>query len=291
MNTDHALVFIVYGGDETYYNGAKFSILSFLSHVEKKHWPHVLVLAEKSEYFSSFPIEVHRLEEQWKESWTCNGQYHFRIKNRGLKHIIEKADNSLNKFLFLDADTYFNYDPSVLFELISDDRSLLFYPEENVYLSKPGSEYYKLKGLTLPLKSGQTYQVTKSSVMWNSGVIGLSRKMLDVLDDADEFILAMMDSDCNAHTIEQFALSEALNKYYEILPAKDKVAHYSTSGRKDWARVVLERFFIENGNKSFEEQVQLAKKVSFTRPLSEVIRGHIYKKKKKLRQLFGLKPE
>ncbi|MGF1721733.1 hypothetical protein L4D20_17020 [Vibrio kyushuensis] len=287
----NAIVSIVYGDDVTYYNGAKFSLISFLSYIPKSDRPKVFVLTEKPEFFSDVPFTVYPISKKQKSEWTCEGKYHFRIKNRGLRYVMDLIPSEINKFIFFDADTHFKKTSSKLFDLISDKNAVLFYPETNIYNAPQESEYGKLKGKQILTSDSSNYEVLDSSVMWNSGVIGISRSMSHSIDYADELILGMMEASCKAHTIEQFALSEALTKDYKLNAARTYVNDYSTSGQKNWAKIVLERFFSEHGNKPFEEQVQLAKVVSFKRPLSVVVRGHIYKKKKKLRKLFGLKEE
>ncbi|WP_047049104.1 hypothetical protein [Vibrio mexicanus] len=287
----NAIVSIVYGDDLTYYQGAKFSLLSFLANCPENGQPNVYVLTEKPDFFSDLPFTVFPISREQKADWTCDGKYHFRIKNRGLKYIIGVIPESVDKFLFFDADTHFKPTSAALFEMISAEKAVLFYPETNIYNVNESSEYGKLKGKEITLSDGGLYSLTPSSTMWNSGVIGVSRSMMSNIDYADNLILGMMELDCQAHTIEQFALSEALVRDFQLSPAREYVNDYSTSGQKNWARIVLQRFFEENGDKPFEEQVELAKTLSFRRPLSEVIKGHIYKKKKKLRKLFGLPEE
>lgn len=287
----NAIVSIVYGDDLTYYNGAKFSLISFLSNIPKENWPKVYILTEKPEFFSDLPFTVYPISPEQKAEWTCGGRYHFRIKNRGLRYIIDLIPSEVDKFLFFDADTHFKSNSVELFELIDDKKAVLFYPETNIYNVSAKSEYGKLKGKKISITDCSNYELSPSSTMWNSGVIGVTRSMMNNVDYADDLILGMMHLDCQAHTIEQFALSEALAKDFELSPARDHVNDYSTSGQKNWARIVLQHFFDENGDKPFETQVQLAKEISFKRPLSEVIRGHIYKKKKKLRKFFGLREE
>lgn len=288
------LAFVVYGNDKTYYQGARFCILSFLANwqggVDSR--PEVVVLAEETEHFSGLPIRVLPISSAQKAEWSLNNTYHFRIKNRGLKYLCDQLPlASEDKLVFLDTDTYFNQATNIYFDAISSTESLMFFPEVKINDLPESNEYAVIRGKDIALEDGSSYCVTEQSTMWASAVIGITGSQKQAFDYADQLIQALRNEGCKAHTLEQFALSEALSRDVALRPAKDWLNHYSTSGRKDWGRKVLERFFIENCNKPFEEQVQLAKKVSFTRPLSEVIRGHIYKKKKKLRQLFGLKPE
>jgi heptosyltransferase-3 len=247
--------------------------------------PNVVVLTERPDYFSNFPIDVLEITSSLKDAWTVGGRYHFRIKNRGLRYITEQYPD-MDKLLFLDTDTYFTEDTSHIFDEIDADKALLFYPEENIYEASGKNEYCKLHNQNFKLPNGEGYKLSPDSVMWNSGVIGLDSNMFEQIDYADDIILVFMETDCKAHTIEQFALSEALRRNYTLVAAKNWVNHYSTSGRKDYARGVLVDFFKEHGHRSFDEQIKAAGKISFRRTLSAVIRGHIYKKKTKLKALL-----
>lgn len=294
MSAKKYLTFVIYGNDKTYYQGAKFCILSFLANWqgEADSRPEVVVLAEETEHFADLPIKLFAISPEQKSEWSLNNTYHFRIKNRGLKYLCEQLSLSPeDKLLFLDTDTYFTQPTNIYFDSISSEQSLMFFPEVNINSLPETNEYAVIRNKDIALPDGSTYRVNAESTMWASAVIGITGKQVEAFDYADQLIQALRKEGCTAHTLEQFALSEALIRIVSLIPAKSWLNHYSTSGRKDWGRKVLERFFAAHDKKPFEEQIQLASKVSFTRPLTEVIRGHIYKKKKKLRQALGLKPE
>ncbi|MEZ8611590.1 hypothetical protein AB4559_00115 [Vibrio sp. 10N.222.51.C8] len=288
------LTFVIYGNDRTYYQGARFCILSFLANWVEENGtrPEISVLAEEPEHFANMPIKVFPISPDQKAEWSLDNTYHFRIKNRGLKYLCDNLELSPeDKLLFLDTDTYFNVPTNVYFDSISDKNALLFCSEVNINTLPSTNEYAHIRDRDIELMDGSVYRTNPDSVMWASAVIGITGKHTSAFDYADVLIQALRQEGCEAHTLEQFALSEALSTQVNIEPAKAWLNHYSTSGRKDWARTVLEQFFEEHGDKPFEEQIRLATEVSFKRPLAEVIRGHIYKKKKKLRKLFGLKEE
>ncbi|MGD8111349.1 hypothetical protein [Vibrio sp. TRT 17S01] len=288
------LAFVIYGNDKTYYQGARFCILSFLANWQgdESSRPEVVVLAEETEHFSGLPIHLFPINTDQKREWSLNNTYHFRIKNRGLKYIGEQLElEEEDKLLFLDTDTYFEQSTNIYFDSISTEQSLMFFPEVAINSLPETNEYAVIRNKTFDLEDGSTYSVNDKSTMWASAVIGITGAQLKAFDYADQLIKVLRNGGCKAHTLEQFALSEALSREVTLVPSKDWLKHYSTSGRKEWGRKVLESFFASHGNRPFEEQIKLAKDVSFTRPFSEVIRGHIYKKKKKLRKLFGLKEE
>ncbi|UUM30480.1 hypothetical protein [Vibrio japonicus] len=290
MSAKKYLTFVIYGNDKTYYQGAKFCILSFLANwqgsVDSR--PEVVVLAEETEHFSDLPIRLFAISPEQKSEWSLNNTYHFRIKNRGLKYLCEQLPlNKEDQLLFLDTDTYFTQPTNIYFDSISSQQSLMFFPEVNINSLPDTNEYAVIRNKDIVLQDGSTYRVNPESTMWASAVIGITGGQADAFDYADQLIQALRKEGCTAHTLEQFALSEALTRVVSLAPAKSWLNHYSTSGRKNWGRKVLEQFFTDHRERKFEDLLKQAKSVSFTRPLSEVIRGHIYKKSKKIKEMFS----
>lgn len=284
------VVYVVYGTENTYYQGCYFSLLSFLAHWSGDPYvPQIVVATERPEYFSHLPITVIGLDKAQISEWGLNGAYHFRIKNRALNHVCQILSlGDQDKLVFFDTDSYFSSDTQVFFNQIGQAQALMYKPEVRLQSLPASNEYGVIRDKSWPLDSGQSYRVTAESMMWSSAVIGITGAMSPVFDEADELMLALRKGGCLAHTLEQFVLSESLRSHYDIIAAKDWIELYSTSGQKNWARNVLNKFFNEYGQKPFEEQVVLSKAVSFTRPLTEVVKGHIYKKKKKLKAWFGI---
>ncbi|RJX72395.1 hypothetical protein DZ860_08265 [Vibrio sinensis] len=287
MESKQYLTFVIYGHDLTYYQGARFGILSFLANWHGKNRPQVVVLTEETEHFDDLPILVIPITSEQKNDWSLGNNYHFRIKNRGLKYISKYINlQPEDKLVFLDTDTYFTQATNIYFDSITSKKALMYFPEVKINDLPESNEYAIIRNKNHLLADGSSYRVTDKSTMWASAVIGVTGSMINSLDYADMLITTLRENGCRAHTLEQYALSEALSRDVELVAAKSWLNHYSTSGRKDWGRKVLQRFFAQYGQLSFEEQIERAKKVSFARPLSEVIRGHIYKKKKKLLALF-----
>ncbi|WP_413112721.1 hypothetical protein [Thaumasiovibrio sp. DFM-14] len=285
------LVYVIYGHDETYYQGARFGILSFLSHWEGGNPPQVVVLTECPEKFEGMPIDIIGLSNQQIREWSLDGAYRFRIKNRALHFFItSRSLSEQSKILFMDTDFYFSQATNIFYEHITDQQALMFFPETSISNLPDDNEYAVLRQRDFVIQ-GKQYRVTEQSMMWASAVIGITPRMIEALEYADQLILAFRKAGCMAHTLEQFALSEALSRNVNLREAKPWVQHYSTSGRKDYARKVLQRFFSRYGSSPFEVQVTASRGVNFRRTLVAVVQGHIYKKKKKLRKLLGLPEE
>ena len=84
------LLYIIYGEDKGYYDGAKFSLLTFMNWVSEKDNIETVILTQKPEEFKNLPVKTISISEKQKKDWSLNGKYHFRIKNRGLSYVMNK---------------------------------------------------------------------------------------------------------------------------------------------------------------------------------------------------------
>lgn len=263
-NFRNIVLYIVYGDDEIYYDGAIFSFLTF------KYWltennTEFVVLTEKPEKFFTYPFTVLTMSNNQKKEWSLNGRYHFRIKNRGIAYAMDKLKiGQFEKILFLDTDTYFKKNPLELFDLIDSDQALMYLNEGLIYERKRFKTYVdNLEGKQIILSQGN-YELSKKSALWGSLMIGIMGSMRQSIDLADELLLEFYDL-IPAHTIEEFSLSETLKQKYKLTEGKNLVNLYSTSRKKEYARNVLSNFFKENSSLSFKEQVSLAQNVRIKR--------------------------
>lgn len=280
MHIHNKLLYIVYGDHDVYYQGAMFSILSFLNNAASlEDTPEIIILTEKPDYFKNYPVSTYLITPEMKASWSVNGKYHFRIKNRGLKHITEQLNfDELDKLLFIDADTYFTKDPNQLFNLISKQQALMFLNEGLITSKKKfGSLKDGMEGVTLQLPSFGEYRLSPDAAMWGSLMIGITPNMFHLLDYADQLMLSLMEK-TDIHTIEQFSLVEALKTKYNVIEGKNFVKHYSTSGKKKHAEKVLRLFFNNVGKQEFTQQLSAAKKVKLTRNLYTVLKQKLAKR-------------
>ena len=269
------LLYIVYGDEPGYYHGAKFSYLTFMHWVEYKNEVEVVVLTERPHEFSEYPLKVISMSSEQKNDWSLNGRYHFRIKNRGLAYVMDKLKlEEQDKILFFDTDTYFHKNPLPLFDLIKPNQALFYLNEGQIYKRKRFSVYIEhLEGRNIKIDN-QYYQLSKKSMMWGSLMVGIMPNMRLSLDWSDKLLIELIDI-VPAHTIEPFALSEALLKKYQIVEGKNYVSLYSTSRKKTHAIEVLKKFFEQYQNFSIEEKIKLAQKVKVKRTFLKVLKQRI----------------
>jgi len=273
------LLYIVYGEDEVYYDGAIFSFMTFMHWLTDTDQVEIVILTEKPEKFAEYPIKTLLISEKQKNDWSINGAYHFRIKNRGLAFVMDKLKlNEIDKILFFDTDTYFHKSPIPLFDLIKSNQALFYLNEGLIYDRKRFNTYVdNLEGKRIEI-DGECYELSKKSALWGSLMVGITVNMRPSLDWADKLLLKFFDL-VPSHTIEPFALSESLLRKYRILEGKNFVSLYSTSRKKQHAKKVITKFFNEHKLLHFDEQVRLAQNVKIKRSFFIIL-------KQRLQRLF-----
>ena len=270
------LLYIVYGDDQGYYDGAKFSYLTFMNWVSEKDNIETVLLTQKPEEFKNLPVKTISISEKQKKDWSLNGKYHFRIKNRGLSYVMNKLKLvNGDKILFFDTDTYFHKTPLPLFDLIQPNQALFYLNEGRIIKRKRFDIYVKTLEKKKIIIDNKNYELSDKSRMWGSLMVGLMPNMYSSLEWSDKLLLELINI-VPAHTIEPFALSEALVRKYQIVEGKDFVSLYSTSRKKLHATEILSKFFEQQINNSLEDQIKLAQKVKIKRSLSKVLQQRFF---------------
>jgi hypothetical protein len=265
------VTYIVYGENDIYYDGANFSILTLMNWT-KDNQIEIVVLTEKPENFKELPVTIISLSQKQKQDWSLNGNYHFRIKNRGLAYVMDFLKlTGLDKILFFDTDTYFFKSPMPLFDLIKYDQALLYLNEGLIYKRKRFRVYVdNLEGKSIEIE-GENYKLSRKSELWGSLMVGLVSDMRPSLEWSD-FLMLEFYNLVPAHTIEPFALSETLSRSYNLVEGKNYVGLYSTSRKKEYATKVLADFFKKYQSKTIDEKIYFAQKVKIKRPIFVILK-------------------
>jgi len=269
------LLYIVYGNNQGYYDGAKFSFLSFLNWVSPEDSIETVVLTEKPELFIDYPVTTLLINKEQIRDWSLDGSYHFRIKNRGLAYVIKELKlNQNDKVLFFDTDTYFHKSPLKLFDLIYSTQALFYLNEGLIYNRDRFNIYVEcLEGIKINVDN-HIYELSKESSMWGSLMIGIMPSMTPSLEWADKLMLKLIPL-TSAHTVEPFALSESLLKKYKLVEGKNFVSLYSTSRKKEYAVKILSIFFLKYSSLPVSKQIKLTQKTNLKRPFWVVIRQRL----------------
>jgi heptosyltransferase-3 len=270
------LLYIVYGENKGYYDGAKFSFLTFMNWILIKDPVEIVILTEKPSEFENFPVKIFPISKLQIKEWSLDGKYHFRIKNRGMAYIMDQLKlTEKDKILFLDTDTYFHKSPLPLFDLIAVDQALFYLNEGLIYNRRRFRVYVEhLKNKPIQIDN-DIYELSSKSSMWGSLMVGIMPNMRNSLDWADKLMQVFID-EVPAHTIEPFSLSESLLRKYKMVEGKKYVSLYSTSRKKEHVLPIISEFLTKYQKLSIDEKISLAQKVVLKRTASKVIKQRIF---------------
>ena len=272
------ICYIVYGDNMDYYNSTKFSILTLLNYTDNANID-IVVLTENPNKFKDYPITTIKLSQTQKNDWSLDGKYHFRIKNLGLQYILKTLGLSKNdKILFFDADIYFNKNPLVLFDLITDTQVVMYKNEGYIY-KKKRFNYYKnnLKGKLIQYKKGSIYTLNSNSEMWGSAIIGVPALAHYSIKDADLLmsnLSKILDID-KAHTIEQFSLVEILKMDFRVIEGKTYINICSTSGKKYFALKKINNFLKKNNRLDIKSLSEKSLRINLKRSIFKIIKDKL----------------
>ena len=265
------LLYVVFGENKGYYEGAKFSLLTFMNWMLSEDPVEIVILTENPNEFKHYPVKVFPITAQQKNEWSLDGKYNFRIKNRGMAFIMDQLELvEQDKILFLDADTYFHKSPLPLFDLIQPNQALFYLNEGLIYNRKRFQVYIdNLEGKSIQIDN-DVYKLSKESAMWGSLMVGLMPNMRPSLDWADKLMQVFIEK-VPAHTIEPFSLTESLLRKYKMTEGKAYVSLYSTSRKKEHALPVIAKFLNKCQGLPIDKQIILAQKVIIKRSAFTII--------------------
>jgi len=269
------LLYIVYGDNKGYYDGAKFSLLTFMNWVLNEDPVEIVILTENPDEFEAYPVTVFPISVEQRNEWSLDGKYHFRIKNRGMAYIMDQLElTEEDKILFLDADTYFHKSSLPLFDLIQPNQALFYLNEGLIYNRKRFQVYIDhLEGKSIQIDN-DVYELSKESSMWGSLMVGIMPNMRPSLDWADKLMQVFIDT-VPAHTIEPFSLAESLLRKYKMTEGKKYVSLYSTSRKKEHVIPIIAEFVNKCQGLPIDKQISLAQKVIIKRSSFKVIKQRI----------------
>ncbi|MEI7972807.1 MAG: hypothetical protein WCH11_00400 [Bdellovibrio sp.] len=208
-------------GREDIYEQVFFSVLSLL---KVSDWPSekIVLYTDRPDKIASFfqnRIRSVSLEPRRIEEWAGPLRFVHRVKLEVLRHAARDLQSNL---VYLDGDTVFLSDPSLLFGRISPKTSLMHTPETTL---KAGRDPLTKKIFKYIRKNPTSEKIEGSTMMWNAGVIGLHPENFNLLEKclhlSDELY-----SGYQKHIMEQLAVSHILQSATFIEGAQHLVQHY-----------------------------------------------------------------
>lgn len=278
-NLQHVL--ICYGDELGYYHGAKYQILKNFQWFKHNE---ICVVTEQPDLFEDYPVRVIGLNNHQLEEWSLKGTDHFGIKLKGLKLAIDSAPASTQRSLLLDTDMYWNRDPSLLTTEISPGSIVLYRNEGKIIGSKNISIQRYQQALfdrAVIYQAVKRYSLDFDSEMWGSATIGIHHENSQLLSDAFS-LFEELSPIVDAHTVEQFALSEVSRiGGYSRKNAKKYIEDWSSIGRKNYATPILDEYFKSHGEHDFTRHLATFKQIRLQRPVLTLIQQKFERWKQK----------
>lgn len=216
------LAYLCYGSGP-HYDELVFSVLSAVHRLRGARTPcRIVVYTDTPGAFHDLPVQTAVLSEQTLKEWTGPFGYQYRRKILVVKDALERFGGRL---LFVDCDTYFARHPDRAFAAVRPGHTLMHIAE---YCLRDRSGWKLAAGLLdvdLRDLSGRRWQMTPTTAMFNSGVIGLHESALPLLDE-----VIHLNDEIYSHVpltnIEQFAFSVCLSRHTRLHQAYRVVHHY-----------------------------------------------------------------
>lgn len=230
------LLYLLYGDKPVYRHEAKFSILSALRHRKDPASFTITVMTDQPEAFEGWPVTVLPLDAQTLDTWKGTGGYYHRRKACAIQAGVQLAD----KTIFIDTDTVFFKDPAELFGRVTDDQFLM---DEFEWSWAQASRRPEYRAFAEEVEAGSE-RPAPSLKLFNSGICGLTRANVALLDGALGLIDQWAHHGATLLTIEQIAVSFMLDGK-KVVEANDCINHYFSV--KSYHHAMLKVFFDLHG--------------------------------------------
>lgn len=220
------LVYLVFGAD-TYHQEAVFSIASALAKAgETAERPFdIQVFSDNPQPYRHLPVRVRPIDADMRREWSGPHHYHFRCKHVVARKVLEESE----KAILIDTDTFFHVNPMKLFARVQPD-TLLCNAIQLRYAECKNTILYTALAQTLTQRGLADDEMS----LLNSGVIGLTRNNIPLLDTSIELMDEFFPITPGAYTLEEFCLGVAAYRSLKIQPCPDLIHHY-------WSRKELFR--------------------------------------------------
>jgi hypothetical protein len=253
--TRHQLLYLIYGDHDVYRREAKFSILTALSHATNGKLPSIRILTDRPQDYAGWPVETVTLTQETLTLWQGANGYHHRRKACAIAYGLTLAQ----KTLFVDTDTLFTRDPMQILERIEPGQYLMDRFEYDWKDVHERPDYVKLGDCL------RAHGVTADNGfrLFNSGVCGVTDRDTALFDASIRFIDDWTRDGFDIHTIEQIALSFALDGK-PVGETSKSIYHYFADKRFFHAMQAL--FFTRHGEAFSQNLVELCRDVPRVKP-------------------------
>jgi hypothetical protein len=226
MNCCNNIILYIALGDR-YINQAIFSLTSLSNSYQGTCGNFtVKIFTDKPESFDwlskLFSLETVCVSQEQLKQWSGLNSQILRGKIKAIQEVIYSSSVNL---LFVDTDTFFLGKVDGLFEKISSGYFVMHLREWPFSHGRKMDSSFCPKDSEYLLESGLKISLNDESVMWNSGVIGISSCCKNILDDVLEFNDRFYKENPSWH-VEQLSFSVVFQNSGKLVKAKNRIYHY-----------------------------------------------------------------
>ena len=208
-------IYLLYGAGDDCYIEAAYSVGTLLKRLDPVS-SRIIVFTDQPERVKDWPVECDSIAGQLE---TMRGKANFSHRAK-LCVILKCLEKYPGNVIYLDSDTSVRKNIGKLAARLCPGTAILHRFESR-------NPEIGLSGFQTMLADGISYRFTPDSQMYNAGVIGLHRDNRKIVSLALELCDALLDFGSRRHTVEQFAISEALRiSSINILEARGVVTHF-----------------------------------------------------------------
>jgi len=208
-------IYLLYGAEADCYLEAAYSIGTLRRQLGAAS-ARIIVYTDQPELVKDWPVECESIAGQLADM-RGKADFSHRAKLCAIQKCFEKYPGNV---MYLDSDTSVHGNTEALARRLAAGTGIM-------YLFECLNPEIGLSGFHAQLADGLAYRFSAHSQMYNAGVIGLHRDDRKVVSLALELCDAILDSGKRRHTMEQFAVSEAMRiSNLKVLEAHSVIKHY-----------------------------------------------------------------
>jgi hypothetical protein len=234
-------LYLDYGGLPQYRRELKYSLISLRQELGAEPDARIVVYTDAAQVYANWPVEVVDIAAR-TQGWSGQGIYHHRIKPAAVLDALTRFDGPV---CFLDSD-------SIVKPGFHAEVSAKLAPQEIWSVTKTAlvMNRFELRNPFPPLKGFRTrlphrgayHYDTANSWMFNSGLIGVTRAHVALMEDTLAFIDALIGRARKFPTIEQLAISEVARiSQTPIAEVRDSFLHYWQGRRRIYMANQIEK--------------------------------------------------
>jgi hypothetical protein len=211
----NAIVYQSYGPSEQFQNELTYSLRSLLRF--GRHYKIFLVTTGEVDR-RDLPVETVKISQETLRDWVGTHCYIHRAKIMAIDLALREIATNI---LYTDTDTIFTKPPDAVFERIGPGRTVMHCRERKV------GSFPNIQRFMNDRKIERPY-MDRDSIMFNAGVIGISKSNLDLLKDVRSITDELNDAGALDYfnTTEQLAFSHVLRSKTSPGLANGEIDHY-----------------------------------------------------------------